>query len=53
MKMAHGMSVGGLVPGDGEGPPDKGTLRRDDSEVAQSKDDIDLAKREAESTQES
>lgn len=53
MKMAHGMSVGGLVPGDGEGPPDKGTLRRDDPEVAQSKDDIDLAKREAESTQES
>ena len=49
MKMAHGMSIGGLVPGDGEGPPDKGTLRREDQEVAQSKDEIDLAKREAES----
>lgn len=37
---------GGLLPGDGYGPPEKGTLRREDGEVAGSKDEVDLAKRE-------
>lgn len=38
----------GLLPGDGEGPPDKGTMRREDPDVAGSKDEIELAEREAE-----
>ena len=38
---------GGLMPGDGDGPPEKGTARREDPEIGQTEDDIDLAKREA------
>ena len=36
----------GLMPGDGEGPPEKGTVRREDDEVDAAKNEIDLAKRE-------
>ncbi len=39
---------GGMVPGDGEGPPEEGTARREDDEIDSSKDEIDLSKREAE-----
>lgn len=42
-----GMMDGGLVPGDGSGPPEKGTMRREDDEVGASEDEVDLAKREA------
>lgn len=38
----------GLNPGDGEGPPEQGTMRREDPDVAASKDEIDLSMREAE-----
>lgn len=38
---------GSLIPGDGEGPPDKGTLRREDEEVAGSKDEVDLSARDS------
>ena len=38
---------GGLKPGDGDGPPEKGTARREDPEIGETEDDIDLAKREA------
>lgn len=37
----------GMMPGDGEGPPEQGTMRREDAEVAGSKDEVDLAKRES------
>lgn len=37
----------GLMPGDGEGPPQEGTMRREDAEVAGSKDEVDLSKRES------
>lgn len=37
----------GLMPGDGEGPPEAGTMRRADAEVAGSKDEVDLSKRES------
>ena len=37
----------GMIPGDGEGPPERGTLRREDSDVAGSKDEIDLSMRES------
>lgn len=37
----------GLMSGDGEGPPDAGTLRAEDDEVAGAKDEIDLSKRES------
>ena len=42
----------GLNPGDGEGPPEKGTLRREDPDVAASKDEVDLSMREAEENSE-
>ena len=42
----------GLMPGDGDGPPEKGTARREDSEIDASKDEIDLAKREADDSPE-
>lgn len=37
----------GLLPGDGDGPPEKGTARREDAEIGATKDDVDLSKREA------
>ena len=37
----------GLLPGDGDGPPEKGTARREDPDIDQAKDEIDLSKREA------
>lgn len=37
---------GGMMPGDGEGPPEVGTARREDSEIAGSKDEVDLSMRE-------
>ena len=43
---------GGLRPGDGSGPPEQGTARREDSEIDASKDEVDLAKREAEDSAE-
>ena len=45
--MEGGMNDGGLVPGDGDGPPEQGTARREDGDIGESKDEIDLAKREA------
>lgn len=46
--MNGGMNDGGLLPGDGSGPPEKGTARREDEELNASADEVDLAKREAE-----
>lgn len=48
------MAMGGmgLMPGDGDGPPEKGTARREDAEIDASKDEIDLAKREADDSPE-
>ena len=37
----------GVLPGDGYGPPEKGTARRENPEIADAMDEIDLAKREA------
>lgn len=37
----------GLMPGDGEGPPEEGTARREDVDIDESKNEIELAKREA------
>jgi hypothetical protein len=42
----QGLFDGGLAPGDGEGPPEKGTARREDPELDASADEIELAKRE-------
>ena len=42
------MQSRGLLPGDGYGPPEKGTARREDADIGATEDDIDLAKREAE-----
>lgn len=39
---------GGLRPGDGDGPPEKGTARREDSDIDQTEDEIELSKRENE-----
>ena len=47
MKMAHGMMVGGVVPGDGDGPPEKGTARREDGDIDANKNDIEQSMREA------
>ena len=47
MKMAHGMMVGGAVPGDGDGPPEKGTARREDQDIDANKNDIEQSMREA------
>mgnify|MGYP002515465927 FL=1 len=38
---------GGMMPGDGDGPPEKGTARREDEEIGDAKDEVDLSKREA------
>ena len=37
---------GGIIPGDGEGPPDKGTAKRDDDEIRASKDEVEQSMRE-------
>lgn len=37
----------GVLPGDGDGPPEKGSVRREDKEVDASKDEVDQTKREA------
>lgn len=42
----------GLLPGDGDGPPEKGTARREDGDIDAAKDEIDLSKRESEDAQE-
>lgn len=47
--MAGGM---GLMPGDGDGPPEEGTARREDADIDASKDEIDLAKRDADDSPE-
>ncbi len=49
MPMSHGMMVGGAVPGDGEGPPEKGTARREDGDIDSNKNDIEQSMREADS----
>ena len=38
----------GILPGGGEGPPEKGTARRDNPEIDGAKDEIEQVKREAE-----
>lgn len=42
----------GLLPGDGDGPPEKGTARREDGDIDAAKDEVDLAKRESDDAQE-
>jgi len=46
------MQYRGLLPGDGYGPPEKGTARREDGDIDASKDEVDLSKREADEAQE-
>ena len=46
------MQSRGLLPGDGYGPPEKGTARREDGDIDAAKDEVDLAKREADTAQE-
>ena len=46
------MQYRGMLPGDGYGPPEKGTARREDPDIDQTKDEIDLSKREADESQE-
>lgn len=36
-----------IFPGDGEGPPERGTARREDEDIGETKDEVDLSKREA------
>ena len=38
---------GGLKPGDGDGPPEKGTARREDQDIDANKNDIEQSMREA------
>jgi len=45
-------SDGGIIPGDGEGPPEKGTARRENADIGATKDEIDQSKREADDTYE-
>lgn len=52
MQQQQMVMQGGLLPGDGSGPPEKGTARREDSEIDASKDEVDLAKREADDSAE-
>lgn len=40
----------GLMPGDGEGPPEKGSARREDSEIDHSKNEIELSMREGQNS---
>lgn len=37
----------GMLPGDGDGPPERGSARREDEGIADGKDQVDLAMREA------
>ena len=37
----------GLIAGDGEGPPERDTLRREDPDVGASKDEVDLSAKES------
>lgn len=37
----------GMLPGDGEGPPEKGTLRREDPDVDETKNEEEQVQREA------
>ena len=37
----------GMMPGDGYGPPQRGTARREDAEIGDGKDQVDLSAREA------
>ena len=48
MQMAQQMAApeGGIIPGDGEGPPDKGTAKRDDPDIRASKDEVEQSMRE-------
>jgi len=51
-QMAMTGTSGGIVPGDGEGPPERGTARRENADIAAAKDEIDQSKREADDTYE-
>ena len=46
------ITEGGIVPGDGDGPPEKGTARRENSDIGDVADEIDQSKREADATYE-
>lgn len=46
-QMAMQQMAGSLMPGDGEGPPEVGTARRDDADIDETKNEIELAKRES------
>ena len=39
--------LGGILPGDGEGPPENGSARREDAELNASKDEVEQSMREA------
>lgn len=39
--------LGGILPGDGEGPPEQGSARREDPELNASKDEVEQSMREA------
>lgn len=39
--------LGGVLPGDGDGPPEQGTARREDADINASKDEIEQSMREA------
>lgn len=52
MQMSHGMMVGGAVPGDGDGPPEKGSARRADGDIDTNKNEIEQSMREADSATE-
>ena len=45
--MEHGMMVGGQMPGDGEGPPEIGTARREDPDIDEAKNDEEQTMHEA------
>ena len=42
----------GMMPGDGDGPPERGTARRENEDIGAAKDEVDLSKREADETYE-
>lgn len=46
------IAEGGMMPGDGDGPPEKGTARREDEEIGDAEDEVDLSKREADGSME-
>ena len=46
-QVAQAMGDRGMLPGDGYGPPEKGTARREDAEIGNTEDEVDLSKREA------